>query len=124
MNPQDILNAVQSLKAYLDSPEYEFFQKRALLARDRLTAATEDLNAVLREAEAVLVRRFKGRAAAIEFDDRTALLFWQLGGRWGLFVVDAFGHLQPLLNAPRQRRVEAASLLEDLSIQLLEEEAS
>lgn len=124
MNAQDILDAALKLEAYLESPEFESFSHRASVQRDQLNAATEDLNAALREAEKALVGRFKGRCAAIEFDDHTALLFWQVKGRWGLFILDDMGHLLPLQNASRQRRQEAASLLADLSIQLMEEDNS
>ena len=115
---EEVTAANDKLADYLKGPVFAEVCARAKLLSKEMRDATEDLNDALSEAERVMVHRFKGHAAAIEFDDRFALLFWHFKGRWGLYVLDDTAHLTPLLNAPRQRRVEAASLLLDLAVQL------
>jgi hypothetical protein len=93
---------------------------RAVRARDALNEATDRLNEALGRAERALVERYKGKAAAIEYDSKRALMFWRKGARWGLYVVDEHGNSVPLLNASRDTRIETAALLPDLHIQLEE----
>lgn len=117
-----IFEATKNLDAYLNGPDFAAFKERARVLRDRLDEATERLNEQIARIEKVLAQKFASRAAAIEFDANLALVFWQVKGRWGLFVLDANGHLMPLRNASRQRRMEAVHLLEDLVCQLTYED--
>jgi hypothetical protein len=76
--------------------------------------ATDQLNATLWDLEKTLAQRFKGRASAVEIDDKRALLFWQINGRWGLYVAGTNGQMNWLTSSSREIRLRAVQVLPDL----------
>lgn len=118
-----IREVVQQLQDYVDGPVFAEQTRKARMIKVELDAATDRMNDALREVEAVLREKFTGRAAAIEIDDGTALMFWKVAGKWGLYVTGDDGHLSPLLNASRHIRKEACSLLPEIIFGLDEAES-
>lgn len=110
------------LRAYLESPRWADLQEKARRIAESRTNAVERLNASLAIFEQVVVDRFAGKASAIEFDERHALVFWKAFGKWGFYVVGDDARLTPLKNASLGHRIRSAHLLRDLVVQLEEED--
>lgn len=118
-----IREVVQQLQDYLDGPVFAAQMQKARTIKVELDAATDRMNDAIREVEALLREKFAGRAAAIEVDDTTALMFWRVAGKWGLYVAGGDGQMRPLLNASRHIRKEACNLLPEIIFGLDEAES-
>lgn len=87
-----------------------------------LDAATDKLNDALDAAEAILLRYAKGAVPAyIDISNGQQIGVCRLGTEWQLVWIGAAtsGDSQPLSNAPRAVRMEAAYKLDDLRLAVL-----
>lgn len=122
------LTRVKEVPALLDL-------EKLVATKEALDAATEQLNLALARVEAALIQQAHGRCAAVEMElsmqrgehvfkvrAHWALLFWHFDGDWGLYTLNTKGKMQRLAHAPRNVRVAACAVLEDLWNQLQYEE--
>lgn len=86
--------------------------------RDRMDKALDELRDAIAEAEDALVKRYKGRCAAVELTENWALLFWHTGGKWGLYTLNHKSGMNGLAHAPKEVRLLAVAALDDLWHQL------
>lgn len=111
-----------NLQAYLESPRFASQCSKAKAAGQKLHDATILLSDSLAKFERVLVEKHGGKAAAIELDEDTALMFWKFGGKAGLYVLRDGNGPEPLLRTSRRTRVLAAEVLPDIVVFLTEED--
>lgn len=81
---------------------------------ETLRAATEKLNALLKEAEAAICASQEHVEVQVKLPSGPLLKYGKWNGLWGLYVCFSDGHTVPLSNVSRALRVEAALALHDL----------
>ena len=117
---EEMKEAVEWAKAYVDSDSF----KRAIAhIEDLVNERNKHLDGLRNQIEHIerrMLHHYKGRAAAVEFPGTSsplALLWWVRGGWWGFYVLDHDSMIL-LVNAPKDIRVAAVPLFEDLLLQL------
>lgn len=124
MTPEDLeaaavyfqaeIGKVQEARDFIDAFLRDTDGKALRRKAKPLGDATDQLNETFWKLEKTLSQRFRGRAAAVEIDAKRALLFWQINGRWGLYVAGTNGQMNWLTSSSREIRLQAVHVLPDL----------
>jgi hypothetical protein len=124
MSPKDLeaavdyfqaeIEKVQEARGFIDGFIQDTDWKALRRKAKPLGDATDQLNETLWKLEKALSQRFQGRASAVEIDTKRALMFWQINGRWGLYVAGTNGQMNWLTSSSREIRLRAVQVLPDL----------
>lgn len=98
------------------------FLLRAYAARFQLEQATQDMNEILEEFEAVLRERFPANSASVRIPLVGYDLLWEPRQACGLNVIFGADSWQPVRSVSREVRAQALVVLEALWRVLVEKE--